>query len=150
VQITPENQTALEKFVEHKYGLSYLDEEGYVWGQKKRGSTTFRSEGCTGNARSTQAKRCSDCQRLFVACSNAKSRHTASQQSGTQKFIPIASLKVSEHVKDLLEQYKKENKGTTPKHVAREDDLAIDVSPLKFEIWKYCVLILFPPEPRRQ
>ena len=135
------NNPDLEKFVEHRFGKTIHNEEGYLWGKRNQGWATFRSEFCTGVARSYKANRCDDCHKLHSAMNLARSRK--SESSEAHKFVPFSSLRVSPYVKELLERFKKENKGTTPKHVAREDDLEIDVSPLKFEILKYCELILF-------
>jgi len=126
------NNPDLEKFVEHRFGKTIHNEEGYLWGKRNQGWATFRSEFCTGVARSYKANRCDDCHKLHSAMNLARSRK--SESSEAHKFVPFSSLRVSPYVKELLERFKKENKGTTPKHVAREDDLEIDVSPLKFEI----------------
>jgi hypothetical protein len=103
------NNANLERFIEFKFGFTYPDEDGYPWGQKQRGWTTFRAIICDRVAKSAGATRCNDCQKLFVACSNARSRHNQSEKKGTQKFTPISALKVSPYVKELLEKYKKEN-----------------------------------------
>jgi len=86
------NNPDLENFVEYKYGFTYPDGDGYPWGEKLRGSTTFRSRECSGEAISANATRCHDCNRLFLACSNARSRHNANKEKGTQKFTPTSAL----------------------------------------------------------
>ena len=69
------NNTELEQFIELKYGFTCLDEEGYPWGEKQRSWTTFRARSCGGKAISEEATRCEDCNQLFLACSNARSKH---------------------------------------------------------------------------
>ena len=122
------NNTLLETFLEDKFGFTYADEEGYSWGEKQRGWTTFRARLCTGKARSADATRCTECHRLFMACSNAFSRHKSSESRGTQHYTPIASLKVSPHVKRLLEQYRSTNNEAICHSVSKDDDLEVEVS----------------------
>ena len=102
------NNPELEKFVEHRFGKTTHNEDGYLWGKKNQGWTTFRSEFCTGMARSNDAKRCDDCHKLHSAMSQARARK--SESSEAHKFVPLSSLRVSPYVKELLEQFKKDQK----------------------------------------
>ena len=99
----------LEEFMQYKYGFSVLDDEGYPWGEKLPGWTTYRARHCAGVA-TGKKERCHECDRLYHAMANAKTRHNNSARDGTQKFIPTSVLKVSPYVRDLIEQFKKENK----------------------------------------
>ena len=132
------NNELLEKFIEHRFGKTILDEEGYLWGKKNEGWTTFRAEFCTGMARSNFAKRCSDCDRLHSAMSQARAKKSKSSEA--HKFVPISSLRISPYVKELLEQFKKDQKDNKVPEIPNVDDLEIEVSPcpLNFEILKYC------------
>jgi len=103
------NNPDLEKFVEYKYGFVYLDDEGYHWGEKMRGWTTYRARMCTGEVVGKK-ERCDECHRLFQAMSSARSRHEKSEMTGTQKFTPTSALKVSPYVRDLIDEFRKENK----------------------------------------
>jgi hypothetical protein len=116
------NNTDLEKFIESKYGYTYPDEDGYPWGEKLRGWTTFRARSCGRVARSKEATRCNDCNSLFVAMSSARTRHTHSEKKGTQKFTPLSALKVSPYVKSLLEKYKKENTESQTNQTPKTDE----------------------------
>ena len=144
------NNEALEKFIEHRFGKIIPDDEGYLWGYKQRGWTTFKSVLCTGEARSAAALRCAECNSLFHAMSKAKTRQSTTE--GAHKFIPTSSLRVSPYVKELLEKFKKDQKDTKVPEIPNVDDLEIEVSPcpLNFEILKYCAHFFYPPEPRRQ
>ena len=127
------NNTELEKFIEHKYGFAYPDEDGYPWGQKQRGWTTFRAISCREEARSKEATRCEDCNKLNRAFSSARTRHNDSEKKGTQKYTPVSALKVSPYVRSLLEKYKKDNKEASAKQTEDSDE--------KIEV-EVCLLIL--------
>jgi len=115
----------LEEFMQYKYGFSVLDDEGYPWGEKLPGWTTYRARHCAGVA-TGKKERCHECDRLYHAMANAKTRHNNSARDGTQKFIPTSVLKVSPYVRDLIEQFKKENK-PNPEKEKDEDDIEVEV-----------------------
>jgi len=128
------NNEALEKFIEHRFGKIIPDDEGYLWGYKQRGWTTFKSMLCTGEARSAAALRCEECHNLFHAMSRAKTRKSDSAEA--HKFVPISSLRVSPYVREMIEKFKKENNtsaSTTP--TDKDDDLEVEVSPLRALLW---------------
>jgi hypothetical protein len=142
------NNEFLEKFIEHRFGKTILDEEGYLWGKKNEGWTTFRAEFCTGMARSNFAKRCSDCDRLHSAMSQARAKKSKSSEA--HKFVPISSLRISPYVKELLEQFKKDQKDNKAPETPNVDDLEIEVSPCPFwdEILKDCAHFFFTLQNR--
>jgi len=128
------NNEALEKFIEHRFGKIIPDDEGYLWGYKQRGWTTFKSMLCTGEARSAAALRCEECHNLFHAMSRAKTRKSDSAEA--HKFVPISSLRVSPYVREMIEKFKKDNNAgasTTP--TDKDDDLEVEVSPLRALLW---------------
>ena len=104
------NNPDLEEFVHHKFGFLYLDEEGYLWGEKMKGWTTYKARMCTGKARDKRADRCDECHRLYKSMVSAKVRHEKSEEAGTQKYTPISSLKVSPYVRDMIAKFREENK----------------------------------------
>jgi len=123
------NNPDLEAAIERKYGFVYLDDEGYIWGEKSKGWTTYRARMCTGVVRSKAADRCDECHRLYQAMANAKCRNDKSEQAGTQKYTPLAALKVSPYVRDMIAKFREENK-PEPETVDNDtDDLDIEVSP---------------------
>ena len=123
------NNPDLEEFVHHKFGFLYLDEEGYLWGEKMKGWTAYKARMCTGKARDKRADRCDECHRLYKSMVSAKVRHEKSEEAGTQKYTPISSLKVSPYVRDMIAKIREENK-PEPEPVNNDtDDLDIEVSP---------------------
>ena len=122
------NNPDLEAFVQYKFGFVYLDEDGYLWGEKPKGGTTYRAKMCTGVARSKGAERCDECHRLYQAMANARNRHHKSEEAGTQKYTTTASLKVSPYVRDLIAKFRKENTLEEEPTNNDTDDLDIEVS----------------------
>ena len=120
------NNPDLEEFIKDKHGFVYLDEEGYLWGEKLRGWTTYRARTCTGEVAGKKT-RCDKCHRLFLAMACTRSRHNKSERESTQKFTPTSALKVSPYVRDLIEQWKKENKPTHQEKKESEDDIEVEV-----------------------
>ena len=125
----------LEEFMQYKFGFSVLDNNGYPWGEKLKGWTTFRARLCTRVAFAKKG-RCAECDELNKAMLSARTRHNNSALNETQKFTPTSALKVSPYVRDLIAQFRKENK-PQPEIEEKEDDIEVEVSTFIFFSSKY-------------
>ena len=121
------NNQNLEEFIEYKYGFTFPDEEGYPWGEKLRGWTTYRARLCTRVVFSKK-ERCEECHRLHHTMQSARTRDKNSAREGTQKFTPTSTLKVSPYVRDLIEQFRTENKPTHQEEKEIEDIIEVELS----------------------
>lgn len=119
------NNRDLEEFIAYKYGFTFSDEEGYPWGEKLRGWSTYRARLCARVVLSKK-ERCDECHRLHHAMLCARTRDSNSAREGTQKYIPTSALKVSPYVRDLIEEFRKENK-PHPQNEEKENEEDIEV-----------------------
>ena len=99
----------LEKFWEGKYGMVCLNDDGFAIGGRlvTKKPQIFH---CAGVPRSAQSIRCDQCFALHNIYQCARTRSVQSEENGTQKFTPLASVRASPLAKKLLEDFYQENK----------------------------------------